>query len=195
MSKIREFAICVGHSRRIKGTPEGGAVSVGGVSEWEYNRDIAARVQAILKRYVLPSVIVDDYQGRGYDAAQRWLAGHLKALNVIAAVELHFNSADPLANGHEHLHHPHSRHGKRLADDLSTEFRIHLPEIRVRGAKPRFKGNGVENRGWQFLYYPPMPSVIVESGFGSNEKDWQVLNDKRHKVALAIADGIASWLE
>ena len=42
-------AICVGHSRHINGKRDGGAVSVGGVSEWTFNLDLAQEIDRILR--------------------------------------------------------------------------------------------------------------------------------------------------
>lgn len=187
--------LCIGHSRLKRGRIEGGAVSVGRVNEWTYNTGLAPLIVDQLRKYRLRAEIIDRYEGAGYDTAQRLLAARLRNIGPACALELHFNSAGKLARGHEHLHHPRSSGGKRLAECLSAEQCLATPEILCRGPKPRWKGNGVANRGWQFLYYPPMPSVIVEPGFGSNEDDWRILSEKRERVASAIAEGIASWLD
>lgn len=195
MNNPPDVALCVGHSRLIKGRPEGGAVSVGGVAEWTCNCGLALQVQQILKEKRISSVVISLYQGAGYDSAQRWLAGHLRDLRVKCAGELHFNSAGPTARGHEHLHHPNSKGGKELATCLSQEQTVMLPGIPRRGVKERFKGTGSENRGWQFLYYPPMPSVIIEPGFGSNAEDWEIMSKNQFRLAEAIAEGFAAYLD
>lgn len=192
-------ALCVGHSRKVTRNGhsriEGGAVSIGGESEWSYNRRLAEMIEDELSRYQIDTVTISEYDGNGYNASQRWLAGRLRSFGATIALELHFNAASPAANGHEFLHHPRSSKGKMLARDLSNDLCLGVPELRSRGIKQRFSGSGSENRGWQFLYYPPMPSVIVENFFGSNASDWEVATSKMCKIARANAEGIASFLD
>ena len=186
-----KIAICVGHSRIVNGHPEGGAVSVGGVSEWNYNRDLANLIMASLDDLSVDSVIVSEYAGEGYGAAQRWLAGALRTMGATAAIELHFNSAeDPAANGHEWLHWHSSTGGKRLAEALNREMTAGVPDLRARGLKPKAPGD----RGAEFLRGTHCPAVIIETGFGSSPHDWKILVQQKPAIAHAISGGIADFL-
>ena len=186
------IAICVGHSRPVNGRPEGGAVSIGQITEWEYNSTLARLIAADLERYRIKSVIVDHYKGGGgYGTAMRWLAAHLEDLGVDAAIELHFNSGPAAARGHEWLHWHSSGTGKALADNLDTEMRLQLPPsiLPARGLKPRGTGRGAE-----FLRLTHCPAVIAEPFFGSNHQDWNLATHYQGKIALGIANGIDAWL-
>ena len=184
-------AICVGHSRLIHGQPEGGAVSVGGISEWRYNSRLAPLIAAHLREHRCRAVIFERYEGDGYGAAQRWLAGQLKNMGVACAVELHFNASDsPDANGHEMLYWHSSKNGKRLATGLEEDFNLAIP-IKARGIKPKTSAD----RGAEFLSGTHCPAVIVESFFGSNLKDWSVAEAKRDAIARAIGEGILSYFD
>jgi len=57
--------------------------------------------------------------------------------------------------------------------------------------KLRFPGD----RGSEFLHGTHCPSVICEIGFGSNQKDWDIMVDKKNEIARAIAHGIMDYLD
>ncbi|MFZ9938216.1 MAG: N-acetylmuramoyl-L-alanine amidase [Luteolibacter sp.] len=187
------IALCVGHSRELAGRRDGGAVSVGGISEWEYNAALAPLIAGHLERYGIRSVIVEHYQGHGYTAAMRWLAEHLRDLDVAAALELHFNAAGPTARGHEWLHWHSSRRARALAVGLDYEMRLQVPPamLPARGPKPRTPSD----RGAEFLRLTHCPAVIAEPFFGSNVEDWKIATRHQSKIALAIANGIDAWIE
>jgi len=187
------IAICIGHSRRVGERREGGAVSIGQVSEWEYNATLAPLIAADLTRYRIQSVIVDHYEGSGYGAAMRWLAGHLAGLGVEAAVELHFNAGPQTARGHEWLHWHSSQNGRALADAIDYQMRLQMPPsiLPARGLKPKTPAD----RGAEFLRATHCPAVICEPFFGTNAEDWSLATRYQGKVALAIANGIDEWLE
>lgn len=186
------IAICIGHSRKIYGRPEGGAVMVTGENEWTFNRGIGAEVVKFLADMRIPSLLIDDYQGTGYTAAQRWLAEHLRSIGAKASIELHFNSADTKeANGHEWLYWHASSEGNRLAGELDSEMCMAVPEIRHRGILARTKAH----RGAEFLRGTPCPAVIAEMFFGSNAHDCAVATLKKSKIARAISQGIAEWFD
>lgn len=187
-----KLGICVGHSRKMNGVTEGGAVSVGRVNEHTYNSDLAAKIHKILTKWGIDSFIVSEYQGSGYTAAQKWLASYLKSREANAAIELHFNSAESeSATGHEWLFWASSKNGRLLAKDLDASMLEMFPDFKQRGIKP--KGNG--DRGAEFLKLTNCPAVICEPFFGSNPDDWQeIAIDKKDDLALAIATGIRHYL-
>jgi N-acetylmuramoyl-L-alanine amidase len=186
------IAICVGHSRRVKGRLDGGAVSIGGESEWSYNRQLAEMISDVLGNSLYNTVCISRYEGASYSSSQRWLAKRLKDCNATLAIELHFNSSDdPTANGHEWLHWGFSKKGAELAHCLDREMCLAVGEIRSRGRKRRF----ASDRGGQFLHGTHCPAVICEVGFGSNQKDWDVMVKKKPEIARAIAHGIMEYLD
>ena len=185
-------ALCIGHSRRINGHPEGGAVSVGGVSEWTYNRDLVEMVKALLSKARVNSRVYSEYEGGWYGTAQRWLASVLRLDAATLAVEFHFNADDdPAANGHEWLYWSTSKNGKRLAECLHAEMCLAVPQIKARGIKPKTGGA----RGAEFLKGTHCPAVIMEPFFGSNAGDWEIAIDRRAAIARAITSGILEFLD
>lgn len=193
MISLPRTAICIGHSRQINGQPEGGAVSVGGIKEWDYNVALADLIGAHLTRNRLPWFIVDHYKGSGYTTAMRWLAEHLDERGAAVAIELHFNSAGETARGHEWLYWHRSRRSMALADSLDYELRLQLPPnvMPARGIKPRTAAD----RGAEFLRLTHCPAVICEPFFGSNDDDWKLATTHIDKIAIAIANGVNEWLD
>lgn len=185
-------ALCVGHSRRVNGRPEGGALSHDQkASEWVWNRDLVEQVATILAdehdRYVL---VIDNYGDRSYPSAMRWLGNHLREQAVDYAVEFHFNSAGPEANGHEWLHHAASAKGKLAATELHLAVSRDFPNLRARGVKACKTGD----RGFPFLATTHCPAVIAEPFFGTNAAEWALVNAQKPKLAAALARGIHSFL-
>ena len=185
MSKPR-VAICVGHSR----SGDNGATSVSGVSEWDFNVDIAGRVKIRLEGDGIDVDIVQDYHGRSYGSAMRWLARLLKQSQVDIAVELHFNAASPSAEGFEYLHWQTSKNGKRLAQCLLDSHAKFFPETKNRGLKPKGPGS----RGSMFLKLTHCPAVITEPFFGTNLDEWNLYSANRGYLADSYANGIANYL-
>ena len=185
-------AICIGHSRSVRGRIEGGAVSVSNESEWSYNRQLGEMIADELGKRAIDTVEISRYNGVGYRASQRWLAKTLKDSNATIAIELHFNySRDPAANGHEWLYWSTSKNGKSLASSIHDNMCLIVPGIKSRGVKPRFSGD----RAAEFLRGTHCPAVICEPGFGSNSKDWGIMVSKKNEIARAIAHGIMDYLD
>ena len=193
-----KVAICVGHSRRINGRLEGGAVSVGGVNEWHWNAPVADKLQELLAARGVDSAVFNHYAGTGYTTAIMWLAGQIKRQKCDLAIELHFNSAGESAEGHEWPFWGGSASGRRLALSLEEAFSKGYPDAKKRGVKPRIKprlsAERAENRGWQFTYYTHCPAVICEPFFGSNPQEWARMKDDKERYASVLCDGITAYL-
>lgn len=185
-----KIGIFVGHSRK----GDQGSVSVGGVSEFVFNTNIAAAVRAILIRAGIPAEVENYYAGNTYAEAMRWVAALAKRKGFTHAVELHFNSDNAAAKGHEFLHHRSSMKGRKLAQDLAASFQSAFPRSIPRdgGVKPIPKGG----RGDLFVALTHCPAVICEPFFGSNRAEWNGYSSGAGQVALAeaIARGIAAHL-
>tara|TARA_R100000655_G_scaffold21217_4_gene43585 strand:- start:39816 stop:40370 length:555 start_codon:yes stop_codon:yes gene_type:complete len=173
------IAICVGHSR----PNDSGAASVTGVTEWDYNSQLADMIGDRLKtKYKIYST----YKGSSYWSSMKWLAKTLRNDAVEAAVELHFNAATPSATGHEWLYWKTSEKGRLFARALRDSFEDCFPQLRSRGIKPRQKGS----RGAAFLRLTHCPAIIAEPFFGSNNEDWELALKSMEGIATSIAGGI-----
>lgn len=184
-AKRPKVAICVGHSR----AGDDGAVSVGGVAEWGYNRDAAEYLFTELEKRGIDSKIFHRYAGLDYPSAMRWLAAQVKDYGADCALELHFNSAGPAATGFEVLCFSanHDIPSTRLAKSVLDRTAKAWPEGRNRGVK-------TANRGRVFVKSLHCPAIIVEPFFGRNRADWERWKNAQAELAGIYADGIQDWM-
>lgn len=181
------IAICIGHGRPV----DQGATSIEGITEEAWNTKIAAKLARILSDRGYSRKVIGDYQGRTYGQAMRWLATQLAKIKATCAIELHFNSSDdPKSHGHEWLYCGVSINGRALAAKLDKSTRAAFPQLTPRG----IKGLTSKNDGWGFVFGMPCPAVIAEPGFGSNQIDWDTLDDHQETYATALADGLCAWI-
>jgi N-acetylmuramoyl-L-alanine amidase len=185
-----KIALCVGHSRTIGNHRDGGAESWDGkTNEWEFNVALAGRIKLSLASLGIESVVIDNYNGDGYGVAQRWLASQIKALGCNTAIELHFNSAGPLAQGHEVLFWRGSKKSQALASFIEKEMSAHF-KTPARGVKACTNAD----RGAEFLKLTHCPAVILEPFFGSSKQDWEAMASTPGLLAMTIADAISYYV-
>lgn len=180
------IAILVGHSRG-----DGGAVSVGGMNEWHFNRDLGGRIHRQLLDRGLKACMIDSYAQTSYGRSMELLARSLKSMGVSCAVELHFNSSDRVAaRGHEWLHWHSSVAGRALAQCLDRRMSEDFPNHPRRGL---ISIRSEADRGGSFLRKTHCPAVIAEPFFGSSPIDWEMATTRKDVLAGVIADGIDDW--
>jgi N-acetylmuramoyl-L-alanine amidase len=186
--KIGNVAICIGHSR----IGDKGARSVGGISEWVYNSEVAVLLAKQLKQRGIASVIIDDYPSESYGGAMRWLSKEVDKTNADVAIELHFNSfSSSSAEGYEYLYYAGSAEGKRLALCIHKAHQSKSVAQKDRGAKPIER----KDRGGHFVTMVKPPAVICEPFFGSSPKEWVLLGQKPAVVADIYATGIFNYFK
>lgn len=186
MSTKRTVAVCVGHSRK----GDKGAVNTAGVSEYDFNRRVGVSLCAMLESKGYDAVLFDSYAGNGYASAMRWVGEQCRLIKATCAVELHFNSAGPFAEGHEWLYWGRSASSKRLAESFDSCFRKRFPAARARGAKHL----GLDDRGSLFLRLTPCPAVILEPFFGSNKAETDFFSTRHAALAESYTDAIDGYL-
>jgi N-acetylmuramoyl-L-alanine amidase len=172
-------AIIVGHSK-----VDGGAISVGGVSEFEYNDDLAKMIASNVDKRLETQIV---YRTMAYSK----LPIHVNHTGVDFAIELHFNSASPEASGAECLYWATSDKSHFLAMTLQT-YIVDALGNKDRGLK---EIDSVTDRGGNLLRNTSMPCVIVEPFFGSNAKDWRLAVDRKSKLAEGIAQALEEYGE
>jgi N-acetylmuramoyl-L-alanine amidase len=119
----------------------------------------------------------------------RWVGIQCAKIKADCAVELHFNSAGPFAEGHEWLYWSRSTLGKVLAEAFDFCFRKRFPERVARGVKPL----GLDNRGALFLRLTPCPAAILEPFFGSNKNETEFFGANQKALAETYADAIDAF--
>lgn len=185
---VVSVAICVGHSRGCD-TADGdhGAKSAGGVWEWDFNRDIAKRLQAVLLARGIGSAVIDHYLQGDYSSAMIDLGRRLKKVSTLrCAVELHFNSNGATAKGFEYLFV--TDRGRWLAQGLHDAHSRGIMAGVSRGVK-------VADRGREFLLETPCPAAICEPFFGTNPSEWAYWSTHQDQLAEIYANGIEAFLK
>jgi N-acetylmuramoyl-L-alanine amidase len=153
---MKKVALIVGHDLQAQG-----AISCGYTTEYGYNKELVAKVCALLDRTRINPIIV--YREHGYGR----LPGEVNETRADLAVEFHFNAANGHGSGTEVLHWYQSAKGRAAAIILQDRLvaALNLPN---RGIKP-CKGN---DRGGLLLMKTVMPCLIAEPFFGDNHLDW-----------------------
>jgi len=178
------IAICIGHSRKIGDRYDGGAYSETlKTNERNFNLKVADILQKLLSEKNISSKIYSDYKGVGYGTAMFNLANQIRMARATFAIELHFNSADSDANGHEWLYWHSSLIGRRIAERFHDAFSKKFPKIKSRGTKAIQK----QDRGGKFLELTHCPAVILEPLFGSSVEDCSKIDIARLAEAYAEA--------
>lgn len=181
---IPKVAICVGHSR----LNDSGAKSVGGVSEWAYNNDVAGFLNEELKKREIASEVINDYPFKTYGKSMSWVGEKTWGFDV--AIELHFNSfSSSTARGYEYLFYYKSENGKRLAECFLAAHEAGVPAQTSRGIKAISKGQ----RGFGFLSKTKPVSLILEPFFGSNPTEWVLFDGNEKQLAQIYADALQKY--
>lgn len=157
---MRKVAIVVGHA---KNNP--GAFSKWLKPEWEYNLKVAEELKK--NNSSLYSIFCHEGYDGGYYAMEKRTANKINAETFDLVLELHYNSASPMAHGTECCYWFASKKGKEYAQNISSQISRYFYTTN-RGIKALYNKN---DRGYWFTYLMKAPAVIVEPFFGSNEFD------------------------
>mgnify|MGYP000338354820 CR=1 FL=1 len=158
---MADVAVVIGHHPDAKGA----SLELGGheISEYDFWKPWGHELAASLHQQGLHAVTVE----RPHEEPDQALAERVNATEAAAAIELHFNAAEPGADGTEMLHWPSSSRGSTLAARLQHET--------VKALKTRDRGIQARD-DLAFLKLTEMPAVICEPAFGSDEGDaWRLL--------------------
>lgn len=171
-------ALVIGHRPSAPG-----AVSRGGVSEYEFNKPIARSVAAGVQDVDVQVVERGDYYGAYGDLPEK-----INATGADFAMSLHFNSVAFVATGSEVLFCAVSGEGQHLAKIALAEITDALG-LADRGVKPKGEGD----RGGTYLWETNMPAILCEPFFGSNPSDWKRAKTRKEMLARAYARTISEY--
>jgi N-acetylmuramoyl-L-alanine amidase len=170
---MRKAAILIGHTKDSKG-----AYSKWLPSEFDYNIQVAEELKKINPS--LYTVYTHDSYLGGYYAMEKRTAETINKEDFSIVLELHYNSASPLAHGTECCYWFASKKGKEYAQKISEEISQRL-DTTNRGIKALYNKN---DRGYWFTYLMKAPAVIVEPFFGSNEFDALKFQDPKKYASV-----------
>ncbi len=165
-------ALVIGHKKRSPG-----AVNENfGISEFDFNEDLALRIEK--------KVNTVDVQ-RVYRRTYQELPDDINALNPDFIISLHCNAFNTRASGTEVLYYHRSEKGKMMAEILLKHLVEHL-KLPNRGPKPKT----AEDRGGYLLRYTKAPCVIAEPFFIDNDEDLSRALEDKDGLAEAYAQAI-----
>ena len=160
-----KIAIVVGHNRIKKGAFSKFFKSY----EWDFNKRVVEMLQSNVDVYFHANIF-------GYTSRQRAMAKKLNKKNYKLVMELHFNAADPVANGVECFYYFKNNEGKKYAQ-LFNQIIVEEHGLKNRGAKALLTA---KDRGYGFVYYPKATAILLEPGFGTNARDCIKIKSELH---------------
>ncbi len=158
-----------------------GAVGVGGLREKDVVFPISQQVAQILEQNGVQAVLTRQYDGTVELAPRTQMANRL---NATLFVSIHANAAYRRgATGVETFYY---QSGYRLAQYIQNSILANF----------RMTNRGVKRARFYVLRNTAMPSVLVETGFVTNDYDASILSNpsQRNLMAQAIAQGILQYL-
>ena len=181
------------------GGADGGASGADGTLEKDLNLKIALKVQNLLQQSGCTvfmtrsddrslSTIEDEINRLRKVADLNNRTELADKLDVEAFVSIHMNTfSDPQYFGTQVFYSSSPAHSKYLADNIQEEIRMIDPE----NTRETKNGSG----SIFILNDVSIPSVVVECGFLSNEKDLSRLNtdEYQNQIAGAIYNGIVKF--
>lgn len=165
-------ALVIGHK---KNSP--GAVNENSrLSEFEFNEDLALRIEQKVKKAKVQRIYRRTYQT---------LPDDTNAFDPGFIVSLHCNAFNRQASGTEVLYYHSSQKGMKMAEILLKNLVAHMG-LTDRGIKPKT----AEDRGGYLLRYTNAPCVIAEPFFIDNDQDLARAKEDMDGLAAVYADAI-----
>ena len=173
---MAKCAIVIGH----KPDKPGAKNIPSGISEFEFNDDLARRIEDQVRNVETVRVFRQTRAG---------LPGDINALQPDFVISLHCNAFEPnRASGTEVIHYENSTKGRRLAEVVNKHLVNHLG-LRDRG----LHGRDVNGRGGQLLHGTNAPCVIAEPFFIDNDSDLARAQSDLDGLAGAYAAAIEEY--
>lgn len=173
--------------------------------EWEYNREIAKRVQRILLSYGWDTrlVVEDDWD---MSLKQRYLkvnkiCDKYGAGNVIM-ISIHCNAADngqwTNARGWSVWTTEGQTNSDKLADELYIAAQSYLPQRGMTLRKETYNDGDVDyEKNFTVIYGAKCPAVLTENLFMDNKIDcaWLLTEEGKETITNIHVDGILKYME
>ncbi len=159
--------------------------------EWEFNRDVAYKLKALLEKQGVKVVMTVEKN----DMTDPSLVNRVEIANSNGEVDLFISiHANAMGNGVDWT----SPSGWEIyCYEKGTDAEVAAKAIRQATIKaiPNIKDRGVKTNDYYVIKNTTMPSVLVEHGFYTNKQECQLLksDDYRNKLAAADAQGIMNF--
>lgn len=196
VGKEQEERVCIvldaGH-----GGFDPGKVGVNGLEEAKVNLVIAQKVKGYLEANDVKVIMTRETDEGLYEEGSdnkkvqdmKKRIEIMEASEPLATVSIHQNSyTEEYVNGAQVFYYADSKEGETLAGCLQEALWEHL--------KPENKRQVKSNDSYYLLKKTQIPTVIVECGFLSNQREAQLLGSEEYqdKVAWAIHMGIMRYI-
>ncbi|MGD8694880.1 MAG: N-acetylmuramoyl-L-alanine amidase [Syntrophobacterales bacterium] len=165
-------ALVIGHKKSSPGAGNDRA----GIHEFEFNEDLAIRIEKKTQNTRIQRVYRRTYEE---------LPGDINGLDPDFVLSLHCNSYNGRASGTEVLYYHRSKIGEGIAKILQNHL-VEFLGLRDRGIKRKTS----EERGGYLLRYTNAPCVIAEPFFIDNDEDLARARDDLEGLAGAYASAI-----
>lgn len=168
-----------------------GKIGINGALEKEVNLNIAKKVELYLKKQGYTVIMTRENDDCLADSKVEDLKARVSLINdkkPLIAVSIHQNSySQESIHGAQVFYYTHSKNGEKAAKILQ-EAMLDVNSDNSRQAK--------ENDTYYLLKKTNIPTVIVECGFLSNQKEADLLitEEYQEKMAAAVAKGIHEYI-
>ena len=170
-------ALVIGHKKSSPGAGNERA----GIHEFDFNDDLAGRIEKKVRR---------THVQRVYRRTYEELPGDINGLNPNFVLSLHCNAYNGRASGTEVLYY----HKSKVSEGIAKILQNHLVEflgLQDRGIQPKTS----EDRGGYLLRYTNAPCVIAEPFFIDNHQDLARARDDLEGLAGVYASAIDAIAE
>ncbi|OLQ73296.1 hypothetical protein BIT28_21425 [Photobacterium proteolyticum] len=171
---MKKCALVIGHKKQSPGALNKSS----GTTEFAFNEQLALDIEERVSGVNVQRI---------YRRTYRTLPTDINELNPDFIISLHCNAFNESVSGTEVLYYHRSKKGKRIASILNDHL-VDALELNDRGVKPKTS----EDRGGYLLKHTTAPCLIAEPFFIDNNKDFQVVNDKREGLITAYVNAIQS---
>ena len=172
---INKVAVVIGHTKDSKG-----ASSLYLPAEFDYNSKVAKELKRLNPH--MYDVFEHDTYKYGYTKMVQKVSDKINQGKYDLVIELHYNAASPSANGCETLYYFSSQKGREYAIKFSAGIAGGM-KVHNRGIRALVNSG---DRGFQAVFTPKPPALILEPFFGTNAMDCSKFANRENVYAAVI---------
>lgn len=183
------------------GTPDGGAVGIGGTLEKDINLAIALKTAEVLEGKGIRTVMTRTGDSSLYENEEASIREKkredmnnrmsvMKNSGADVFISIHMNSfASRRASGLHVFYSDNHAEGRVLAEEIQKRISD------ITGAEAHTVK--AADKGLFLMKNPPIPAILIECGFISNPDEEKKLNDEDYqsRIAWAIAEAAEEYLK
>ncbi len=182
-----DFSVCIdaGH-----GGSDTGAIGIDGTYEKDDNLELALKVADILEDNGVNVIMTRD-DDTYISLEDRASVANEKGVDVFVSLHRNYAESESASGVEAWIYSSGSDKNYALAEDILANLE-NVGVSENRGVKSGTR-SGTDS-DYMVIRDTNMTSVIIETGFISNEEDIELFNENTNDYAAAIANGIIEWL-